>query len=80
MSWVALSKVTLIFVLGGPGAGKGTQCVKLVQVLPCRHLSVGKILRARSAEVSPGGRLTCILIELLNLGDIELLFQGRRVC
>ena len=23
----------VIFVLGGPGAGKGTQCVKIVQVL-----------------------------------------------
>ena len=24
---------SVVFVLGGPGAGKGTQCMKIVQVL-----------------------------------------------
>ena len=27
-------KPTVIFVLGGPGAGKGTQCEKIVKVSP----------------------------------------------
>lgn len=34
--------VSVIFVLGGPGAGKGTQCTKLVQEFGCWHLS-GKL-------------------------------------
>ncbi len=33
------SKVTVIFVLGGPGAGKGTQCESLVKDYGFRHLS-----------------------------------------
>ena len=38
--------MTVIFVSGGPGAGKGTQCAKLEQDFPIHHLSVGDILRA----------------------------------
>jgi len=40
------SKITVIFVLGGPGAGKGTQCEKLVQEFGFCHLSAGDLLRA----------------------------------
>ncbi|CCM06078.1 uncharacterized protein FIBRA_08325 [Fibroporia radiculosa] len=40
------SKVTVIFVLGGPGAGKGTQCANLVQDFDFCHLSAGDLLRA----------------------------------
>ena len=32
-------KITVIFVLGGPGAGKGTQCAKLVDNFSFSHLS-----------------------------------------
>jgi UMP-CMP kinase len=39
------SKVTVIFVLGGPGAGKGTQCAKLVADYGFKHLSAGDLLR-----------------------------------
>jgi UMP-CMP kinase len=38
--------VTVIFVLGGPGAGKGTQCAKLVEKYGFSHLSAGDLLRA----------------------------------
>ncbi|KAH9946413.1 UMP-CMP kinase [Epithele typhae] len=40
------NKVTVIFVLGGPGAGKGTQCANLVQDFGFCHLSAGDLLRA----------------------------------
>ncbi|KAH9174250.1 UMP-CMP kinase [Lactarius sanguifluus] len=39
-------KVTVIFVLGGPGAGKGTQCSLLVGKYNFSHLSAGDLLRA----------------------------------
>eukprot|EP00591_Stephanopyxis_turris_P005200 CAMPEP_0195519804 /NCGR_PEP_ID=MMETSP0794_2-20130614/15526_1 /TAXON_ID=515487 /ORGANISM="Stephanopyxis turris, Strain CCMP 815" /LENGTH=443 /DNA_ID=CAMNT_0040649025 /DNA_START=202 /DNA_END=1530 /DNA_ORIENTATION=+ len=35
----------VLFVLGGPGAGKGTQCERLVEQYKCTHLSVGELLR-----------------------------------
>ncbi|KAG2079172.1 UMP-CMP kinase [Suillus decipiens] len=38
-------KVTVIYVLGGPGAGKGTQCSKLVNAFGFCHLSAGDLLR-----------------------------------
>ncbi|GAB5585768.1 bifunctional uridylate/adenylate kinase [Umbelopsis nana] len=37
--------VTVIFVLGGPGAGKGTQCDKLKEEYGFVHLSAGDLLR-----------------------------------
>lgn len=33
------------FVLGGPGAGKGTQCTKFSENYNFGHLSIGDILR-----------------------------------
>jgi len=38
-------KVTVIYVLGGPGAGKGTQCGKLVETFGFCHFSAGDLLR-----------------------------------
>ena len=38
--------VAVIFVLGGPGAGKGTQCANLVRDYGFCHLSAGDLLRA----------------------------------
>ena len=37
--------ITVLFVLGGPGAGKGTQCAKLVKDYGFKHLSAGDLLR-----------------------------------
>lgn len=36
----------VIFVLGGPGAGKGTQSERIVDTYKCVHLSVGELLRS----------------------------------
>jgi len=40
------TEVTVIYVLGGPGAGKGTQCARLVTNYGFVHLSAGDLLRA----------------------------------
>jgi UMP-CMP kinase len=39
-----------VFVIGGPGAGKGTQCSSLVKRYGFSHLSLGDILRAETAN------------------------------
>lgn len=46
--------VTVVFVLGGPGAGKGTQCARLVQQHGFTHLSAGDLLRAEQER--PGSQ------------------------
>ncbi|XP_036378017.1 UMP-CMP kinase-like [Megalops cyprinoides] len=51
-------KPQVIFVLGGPGAGKGTQCAKIVENYGYTHLSAGDLLRAeRAREGSEFGQL-----------------------
>lgn len=51
-------QVTVVFVLGGPGAGKGTQCNKLVEDYHFVHLSAGDLLRAeQNREGSQYGAL-----------------------
>ncbi len=49
---------TVVFVLGGPGAGKGTQCAKIVEHYGWSHLSAGDLLRAERATGS-GTKFTC---------------------
>lgn len=39
------NKPSVFFVLGGPGAGKGTQCSKLIDEFHVVHLSAGELLR-----------------------------------
>ncbi|ANB12212.1 bifunctional uridylate/adenylate kinase [Sugiyamaella lignohabitans] len=42
--------VAVVFVLGGPGAGKGTQCANIVRDYGFAHLSAGDLLRAEQAR------------------------------
>lgn len=51
-------EVSVIFVLGGPGAGKGTQCANLVKDFGFIHLSAGDLLREeQNREGSQYGEL-----------------------
>ena len=46
----------MVFVLGGPGSGKGTQCAKLVDKYGCLHLSAGDLLREEVAANTEKGK------------------------
>jgi UMP-CMP kinase len=47
----------VVFILGGPGSGKGTQSGRLVEALGYKHLSAGDLLRAEQATNSPQAQL-----------------------
>jgi len=55
---MSIGKPKIVFVLGPPGAGKGTQCEKISQNFGYVHLSAGDLLREeRNREGSEFGEL-----------------------
>ncbi|KAF4717750.1 adenylate kinase, partial [Perkinsus olseni] len=48
-------KLSVVFVLGGPGCGKGTNCSRISQDFGYVHLSTGDLLREEVARGSPIG-------------------------
>ena len=62
VAWVsklahAALRPRVVFVLGGPGVGKGTQCARIARDYGYVHLSAGDLLRAEIARVSSGSVL-----------------------
>ncbi|XP_074578210.1 UMP-CMP kinase 3-like isoform X2 [Curcuma longa] len=56
-------KITVVFVLGGPGSGKGTQCSKIVENFGFTHLSAGDLLRAEIKSGSENGTMISNMIK-----------------
>lgn len=54
---------TVVFVLGGPGAGKGTQCANVVRDFEFVHLSAGDLLRAHMKSGSKDGNMVAEMIK-----------------
>ncbi|KAH7659901.1 Adenylate kinase/UMP-CMP kinase protein [Dioscorea alata] len=56
-NFAADKKFVVVFVLGGPGSGKGTQCANIVQHFGFTHLSAGDLLRAEIKSGSENGTM-----------------------
>lgn len=54
-----------IWVIGGPGCGKGTQCDRIIEKYGFLHLSSGDLLRA---EVASGSERGASLQDLMSKG------------
>jgi len=65
------AKLPVIWVLGGPGSGKGTQCDQIVAKYGFTHLSSGDLLRE---ELKSGSDRAKILDEIMKKGDLVPLF------
>lgn len=61
-------KINVVFVLGGPGAGKGTQCDILVKERGFTHLSAGDLLRAE--QVRKGSKYGELIAKCIKEGTI----------
>jgi len=60
-------KPSAIFVLGGPGSGKGTQCERIIADFGLKHLSVGDLLRV---EKTSGSEIAKQIEECMNQGKL----------
>ncbi|KAG0556455.1 hypothetical protein KC19_11G054900 [Ceratodon purpureus] len=57
----------VVFILGGPGSGKGTQCQKIVDKFGFVHLSAGDLLRA---EIQSGSQYGDMIKNMIKDGKI----------
>ncbi|XP_045764242.1 adenylate kinase isoenzyme 1 isoform X1 [Maniola jurtina] len=61
------SKTPIVWILGGPGSGKGTQCDKIIAKYGFTHLSTGDLLRA---EVKSGSERAKSLAAIMERGEL----------
>ena len=57
----------IVFILGGPGAGKGTMCDLAEMQLGWTHLSTGDLLRA---QLQAGGETTALIRQYIDAGKL----------
>jgi UMP-CMP kinase len=62
-----LPKLNVVFVLGGPGSGKGTMCSLAEAQLGWTHLSMGDLLRA---EREAGGETAATIEKYITAGEL----------
>ena len=70
-----LRRSVIVFVLGGPGSGKGTQCERIVRDFGFKHLSAGDLLRAEVASGSPTGKNCEALMKEGKLVPVEITLE-----
>ncbi|CAL5050410.1 unnamed protein product [Urochloa decumbens] len=68
-------KITVVFVIGGPGSGKGTQCSKIVKNFSFTHLSAGDLLREEVKSDTEQGTMIKNLMHEGKLVPSELIVK-----
>lgn len=73
-----LKNARIVFVLGGPGSGKGTQCDKIVAKYGFTHLSTGDLLRDEVASGSARGKELTAIMEKGDLVPLDTVLSMLR--
>ncbi|XP_060203423.1 UMP-CMP kinase [Lycium barbarum] len=60
------------FVLGGPGSGKGTQCLKIAETFGFKHIGAGDLLRKEMYSGSENGAMIQKLMEEGSIAPSEV--------
>ncbi|XP_078173419.1 UMP-CMP kinase 3-like isoform X2 [Carex rostrata] len=68
-------RIKIVFVLGGPGSGKSTQCTKIVEHFGYTHFSSGDLLRAECKSGSKNGTMIQNLMKEGKLVDSSIIVQ-----
>ncbi|XP_053138187.1 adenylate kinase isoenzyme 1 isoform X2 [Hemicordylus capensis] len=68
----------IIFVVGGPGSGKGTQCERIVAKYGYTHLSTGDLLRAEVGSGSERGKKLSAIMEKGELVPLDTVLEMLR--
>lgn len=68
----------IIFVVGGPGSGKGTQCEQVVEKYGYTHLSTGDLLRAEVNSGSDKGKSVHAIMEKGELVPLDTVLEMLR--
>ncbi|CAH0557070.1 unnamed protein product [Brassicogethes aeneus] len=68
-------KVPIIWILGGPGCGKGTQCDKIVAKYGFTHLSSGDLLRNEVQSGSSRGKELTAIMERGELVPLDVVLD-----
>ena len=71
--------VFAMFVVGGPGCGKGTQCDRLKVAFDLTHISSGDLLREEVAAGTPIGRLLQQTMERGELVAMETVLEMLKI-
>ncbi|KAG1951036.1 adenylate kinase isoenzyme [Pimephales promelas] len=60
----------IIFIIGGPGSGKGTQTTKIAHRYDFEHVSVGEILRNQLLHHAPSDRKWELIAQIIANGEL----------
>lgn len=60
----------VILVIGGPGSGKGTQCMKIAERYGFQYVSVGELLRKKMIHNATSNRKWSLIAKIITNGEL----------
>lgn len=64
------TSTALPLCLGGPGSGKGTQCLKIAERYGFQYVSVGELLRKKMIHNATSNRKWSLIAKIITNGEL----------